>query len=185
MLFEVGTADALAFFLPGVVSRFTKALCESKNTISGATGSTGATEHALHGLTEFLITVLNDKANPYAIEMSVNDTMILSPEKNKSIQSVLETLRSLPSNSTHIKSANVTGDLLRELVEDSSPKVAYQGKFTDDSETKRSLFVHRSKVWLDETSTNVDKAIRAAFPYVCIFIFFFHLFILVTPFEPL
>ncbi|XP_074557066.1 uncharacterized protein LOC141813062 [Curcuma longa] len=165
---KVGTADALAFFLPGVVSRFTKALCESKNTISGAAGSTGATEHALHGLTEFLITVLNDKANPYAIEMSVNDTMILSPEKNKSIQSVLETLRSLPSNSTHIKSANVTGDLLRELVEDSSPKVAYEGKFTDDSETKRSLFVHRSKVWLDETSTNVDKAIRAAFPYLSV-----------------
>ncbi|XP_065009722.1 uncharacterized protein LOC135639758 isoform X2 [Musa acuminata AAA Group] len=159
---KVGTADALAFFLPGVVSRFAKALYVSKNMISGAAGSSVAIEQAICGLTEFLIIVLDDKANLHSLEMPVNDIGSLSPMENKSTQSVLEALRSLPLNG-HVQSANIIGDSFNQAINDD-----HKRKIVDHSNGKRTLFVHRSKECIDETSSNVDKLMSAAFPHLCI-----------------
>ncbi|XP_064979362.1 uncharacterized protein LOC135620357 isoform X3 [Musa acuminata AAA Group] len=159
---KVGTADALAFFLLGVVRRFAKALYVSKNMISGAAGSSVAIEQAICGLIEFLIIVLDDKANLHSLEMPVNDIGSLSPMENKSTQSVLEALRSLPLNG-HVQSANMTGDSFNQAINDD-----HKRKIVDHSNGKRNLFVHRSKEWIDETSSNVDKLMSAAFPHLCI-----------------
>ncbi|XP_064979361.1 uncharacterized protein LOC135620357 isoform X2 [Musa acuminata AAA Group] len=159
---KVGTADALAFFLLGVVRRFAKALYVSKNMISGAAGSSVAIEQAICGLIEFLIIVLDDKANLHSLEMPVNDIGSLSPMENKSTQSVLEALRSLPLNG-HVQSANMTGDSFNQAINDD-----HKRKIVDHSNGKRNLFVHRSKEWIDETSSNVDKLMSAAFPHECL-----------------
>ncbi|CAL9118065.1 unnamed protein product [Musa acuminata var. zebrina] len=159
---KVGTADALAFFLPGVVSRFAKALYVSKNMISGAAGSSVAIEQAICGLTEFLIIVLDDKANLHSLDMPVNDIGSLAPMENNSTQSVLEALRSLPLNG-HVQSANMIGDSFNQAINDD-----HKRKIVDHSNGERTLFVHRSKEWIDETSSNVDKLMSAAFPHLCI-----------------
>ncbi|XP_064944823.1 uncharacterized protein LOC135596696 isoform X1 [Musa acuminata AAA Group] len=159
---KVGTADALAFFLLGVVSRFAKALYVSKNMISGAAGSSVAIEQTICGLIEFLIIVLDDKANLHSLEMPVNDIGSLLPMENKSTQSVLEALRSLPLNG-HVQSANMIGDSFNQAINDD-----HKRKIVDHSNGKRNLFVHRSKEWIDETSSNVDKLMSAAFPHLCI-----------------
>ncbi|CAL9173490.1 unnamed protein product [Musa hybrid cultivar] len=159
---KVGTADALAFFLPGVVSRFAKALYVSKNMISGAAGSSVAIEQAICGLTEFLIIVLDDKANLHSLDMPVNDIGSLAPMENNSTQSVLEALRSLPLNG-HVRSANMIGDSFNQAINDD-----HKRKIVDHSNGERTLFVHRSKEWIDETSSNVDKLMSAAFPHLCI-----------------
>ncbi|WOL09671.1 hypothetical protein Cni_G18424 [Canna indica] len=164
---KVGTADALAFFLPGVVSRFAKAIHVSKNVLSGAAGSTGAIEHALRGLNEFLTTVLDDKSNFHALDVHMNDIMTLPVKENNSIQSVLDALRSLPFNS-HVQSTNIAGHLHSEPVKIYSSKDEYEEKITDNGYGTRTLFVHRSKEWLRDTSSNVDKLISAAFPRLCV-----------------
>ena len=82
--------------------------------ISGAAGSSVAIEQAICGLIEFLIIVLDDKANLHSLEMPVNDIGSLSPMENKSTQSVLEALRSLPLNG-HVQSANMIGDSFKLL----------------------------------------------------------------------
>lgn len=71
---QVANADALAFFLPGVVSGLTKAIrssmVTSKRSVTtatyksvGAAGSTGALEESLRGLAELLVLVLADSRN--------------------------------------------------------------------------------------------------------------------------
>ncbi|GJZ39114.1 TELO2-interacting protein 1 [Tanacetum coccineum] len=60
---KVGTADQLAFFLPGVVSQIGKVLHVSKTIISRAAGSMEAMDQALRALTKFLMIVLQDEAN--------------------------------------------------------------------------------------------------------------------------
>lgn len=73
-LLQVGNADALAYFLPGVVSGLTKAIrssmVTSKRSVTtatyksvGAAGSTGALEESLRGLAELLVLVLADSRN--------------------------------------------------------------------------------------------------------------------------
>ncbi|KAJ0801990.1 putative armadillo-like helical protein [Helianthus annuus] len=49
---KVGTADQLAFFLPGVISQIGKVLHVSKTMISGAAGSMEAMDQALRGLAD-------------------------------------------------------------------------------------------------------------------------------------
>ncbi|RWW31130.1 hypothetical protein GW17_00004260 [Ensete ventricosum] len=161
---DVGTADALAFFLPGVVSHFAKALYVSKNMIGGAAGSSVAIELAICGLTEFLIIVLDDKANLHSLEMPVNDIGSLSPMENESTQSVLEALRSLPLN-VHVQSANMIGDSFNQAI-----NADHKQKIVDNGNGNITLFVHRSKEWINETSANVDKLMSTVFPHVCIII---------------
>ncbi|XP_010431644.1 PREDICTED: TELO2-interacting protein 1 homolog [Camelina sativa] len=60
---KVGTADVLAFFLPGVVSQIAKVFHVSRAMISGAAGSVDALDQAIRGLVEFLMIVLEDQTN--------------------------------------------------------------------------------------------------------------------------
>ncbi|KAK9937473.1 hypothetical protein M0R45_014259 [Rubus argutus] len=71
---KVGTADALAFFLPGVVSQFAKVLHASKMMTSGAAGSGDAIDQAVRGLAEYLMIVLQDDANSSGLDMSITVT---------------------------------------------------------------------------------------------------------------
>nr|XP_023923287.1 TELO2-interacting protein 1 homolog isoform X2 [Quercus suber] len=69
---KVGTADALAFFLPGVVSQFSKVFHASKTMISGAAGSVEAINQAIRGLAEYLMIVLHDDANLDGLDTSID-----------------------------------------------------------------------------------------------------------------
>ncbi|KAF5948988.1 hypothetical protein HYC85_014945 [Camellia sinensis] len=93
---KVGSADALAFFLPGVVSQFAKVLHVSKTMISGAAGSVEAIDQAIRGLAEFLMIVLEDDANLSGLDMSVNVSTSFHSNKDESAVSFLEELRHLP-----------------------------------------------------------------------------------------
>ena len=96
LLFQVGTADALAFFLPGVVSQFAKVLNISKTMISGAAGSVEAIDQAIRGLAEYLMIVLQDDANFSGVDMYIDDSVGHNSNKYKSKISFLEELRQIP-----------------------------------------------------------------------------------------
>lgn len=164
---KVGTADALAFFLPGIVSRFAKALYASKSMISGAAGSTGSIEHAIRGLTEFLIIVLNDEANLYGLEMSVNDISESNLTESRSTQSVLEALRHLSVGAQN-QSKNLAGASSSQSIMVLSSKDELKEKSSHYGDGARSLYVHRTKEWIDETSANVDKLLSATFPHLSV-----------------
>ncbi|KHF98245.1 TELO2-interacting 1 [Gossypium arboreum] len=89
---KVGTADALAFFLPGVVSQFAKVLHISKAMISGAAGSVEAIDQAIRGLAEYLMIVLQDDANLSGLDMYKDDSFGHKSNKYKSTTSFLEEL---------------------------------------------------------------------------------------------
>ncbi|XP_073101575.1 uncharacterized protein [Elaeis guineensis] len=164
---KVGTADALAFFLPGIVSRFAKALYISKSMISGAAGSTASIEHAVCGLTEFLMIVLNDEANLCGLEMSINDISGFCLKESRSTQSVLEVLRHLPVSSQN-QSKNIAGESSNQSITVVSSKDELKEKSDHYGHGSRSLYVHRTKEWIDETSANVDKLLSATFPHLSV-----------------
>ncbi|KAM0934113.1 hypothetical protein DsansV1_C32g0220571 [Dioscorea sansibarensis] len=161
---KVGTADALAFFLPGIVSRFSKTLYVSKSMITGAAGNTGSLEHAVRGLTEFLVIVLSDDANTYGLEASYGDISSFSPNNGRTSQAILDALRQLPSSSqTHSENAVGTSSIQSMVVCSSNAEA--HAETNDDG--PRSLYVKRSKEWLKKTSANVDKMLSATFPHLC------------------
>lgn len=145
ILLKVGTADQLAFFLPGVVSQVGKALLVSKTMISGAAGSMEAMEQAIRGLAEFLMIVLQDEAN-----ISVLDDCDLDLNLNKSPLSILEDLRRLPSK----KQDQV------ELTETMSAQKSSQ------SDVKKSLHVDRTRDWIATASSHVNTILLGIFPHV-------------------
>ncbi|XP_020093536.1 uncharacterized protein LOC109713762 isoform X2 [Ananas comosus] len=155
---KVGSADALAFFLPGIVSRFARTLHVSKNMISGPAGSTLSIEHAVLGLTEFLMIVLNDKENLCEPQVSGNETTGFCPSDSNSTESVLALLRDLPINMQ-----NQTTNIINPLVKDGD-----KGKSNNYHSDARSLHVQRTKEWIDETVKNVDKLLSATFPHLCV-----------------
>ncbi|KAG1362012.1 putative TELO2-interacting protein [Cocos nucifera] len=167
LLLQVGTADALAFFLPGIVSRFAKVLYISKSMISGAAGSTASIEHAVCGLTEFLMIVLNDEANLCGLEMSINDISGFFVKESRSTQSVLEVLRHLPVSSQN-QSKNPAGKSSNQSITVLSSKDELKETSDHYGHDTRSLYVHRTKGWIDETSANVDKLLSATFPHLSV-----------------
>ncbi|KAJ6846927.1 uncharacterized protein M6B38_283970 [Iris pallida] len=161
---KIGTADALAFFLPGIVSRFAKALHVSKGIISGAAGNTGSIEHAVRGLAEFLMIVLSDEVNLHGLEMSMDGSTVLPPNKSESTVSVLEALRQLPVN-TGYRSENSEHSTQQAIAVISCNKVVDE-KNDGYPVGNRTLYVHRTKEWIDRTSEQVDKLLRATFPHL-------------------
>ncbi|KAG0462233.1 hypothetical protein HPP92_020709 [Vanilla planifolia] len=160
---KVGTADQLAFFLPGTVSRFTKALLSSKNVLSSAAGNAGSIEHAVRGLTEFLIIVLRDEENVSELQMSTDGISSVDSNKSRSVQTVLDALRHLPANThTSVEHSICQSAQLSPLKDESKDinQLSYAGT--------KSLHVQRTKEWLDQTSAHVDKLLSATFPQLCV-----------------
>ncbi|KAG7955252.1 hypothetical protein I3843_11G060800 [Carya illinoinensis] len=165
---KVGTADALAFFLPGVVSQFAKVLHTSQKMISGAAGSIEAINQAIRALAEYLMIVLQDDANLSRFDVSMDIITDSNSTKYKSTQSLLEELRSLPDKAQG-KS--------KLVAEDSSAKA--KEVFTNESGLKEvrstdsgkgigSLHVNRTKDWIEKTAAHVDRLLCATFPHICV-----------------
>ncbi|KAA3486728.1 60S ribosomal protein L11-like [Gossypium australe] len=152
---EVGTADALAFFLPGVISQFAKVLHISKAMISGAAGSVEAIDQAIRGLAEYLMIVLQDDANLSGLDMYKDDSFGHKSNKYKSTTSFLEELRQLPLKAQSRRMLeNVNGESINsvstktESGEKSSPNL---GKGMG------SFHVDRTKEWIEKSSPRYVK----------------------------
>ncbi|GFZ05787.1 ARM repeat superfamily protein [Actinidia rufa] len=117
---KVGTADALAFFLPGVVSQFAKVLHVSKTMISGAAGNAEAIDQSIRGLAEFLMIVLEDDANLSGLGMTGDIST------DESAVSFLEELRSLPVK-TQGQSEMEVENLIKAVGND-APNFSFKGK---------------------------------------------------------
>ncbi|GMH10672.1 hypothetical protein Nepgr_012513 [Nepenthes gracilis] len=164
---KVGIADALAFFLPGVISQLTKVMHVSRLMISGAAGSTEATEHAIRGLAEFLMIVLQDDVNVSDSVMPLGGVTGFQSDENGTAQLFLEELRHL-----HSKSQN-QNEIHRE---DSgagagngfASKLVFKEKSTESGGTRASLHVERTQDWIERTSGHVDKLLRSTFPKICV-----------------
>ncbi|KAM0000391.1 putative armadillo-like helical protein [Helianthus debilis subsp. tardiflorus] len=144
---KVGTADQLAFFLPGVISQIGKVLHVSKTMISGAAGSMEAMDQALRGLVEFLMIVFEDEAN-----LSSLDDSEVNLNTEKSPLSFLEELRRLSGKKQ---------DQVETLATESTQK-------SPQSEVKRSLHVDRTSDWIATASSHVNKILSAVFPHLCV-----------------
>ncbi|XP_010537793.1 PREDICTED: TELO2-interacting protein 1 homolog [Tarenaya hassleriana] len=151
---KVGTADALAFFLPGVVSQVAKVLHVSRAMISGAAGSVEALDQSIRALAEILMIVLEDEANSSALSISDGATHL---SKHESAPSVLEQLRSLTTKTR----GEEVGKSIKESQESNlNPSFGSNGM--------DSLHVERTKKWLETTSSRVNKLLCDAFPHICV-----------------
>ncbi|KAK7259182.1 hypothetical protein RIF29_24782 [Crotalaria pallida] len=157
---KVGSADALAFFLPGVVSQFAKVLHGTKTMISGAAGSVESIDQAIRGLAEFLMIVLKDNDNSPALDIEA--TSNFDSNECKSTLSLLEELRQLPVK-TNVEDRNVESG----KISCSQTQLQETGS-TDLDRENLSLHVNRTKIWMQKTSSNVNKLLRATFPHICI-----------------
>lgn len=163
-ILQVATADALAFFLPGVVSQFAKVLHGAKTMMSGAAGSAEATDQAIRGLAEYLMIVLQDDANAHILATKTSSNF--GSNNCKSTMSLLEELRNLPLRAQH-QNEDVE-DTSSESGEISRSKTELQEiESTDSSKEIRSLHVNRTKDWLEKTSVHLKKLLNATFPHVC------------------
>ncbi|KAJ4705806.1 ARM repeat superfamily protein [Melia azedarach] len=160
---KVGTADSLAFFLPGVVSQFAKVLHVSKTILSGAAGSVEAIDQAIRGLAEYLMIVLQDDVNLSGLDMPKNVTAGNDSE-NYECTSLLEELRQLPikvqGQSTIVKEYN-SGEPVNML----TSKSGFKDQYADSGKGIGSLLVARTKDWIEKTSSNVNKLLCATFPH--------------------
>lgn len=162
---QVGTADALAFFLPGVVSQFAKVLHASKTMTSGAAGSGDAIDQAVRGLAEYLMIVLQDDANLSRLDMSVTVTSESNLKNYESTQSLMDELRKLPVKA-HGPSKMVMEDSSNKVI----PTTSQSEKKTDSGKGDRSLHVDRTNDWIEKTSIHVDKLLGATFRHVRSFV---------------
>ncbi|GAY42441.1 hypothetical protein CUMW_066850, partial [Citrus unshiu] len=150
---KVGNADALAYFLPGVVSQFNKVLHVSKTMITGAAGSVEAIDQAIRGLAEYLMIVLQDDVNLSGLDMPKNVISGYDPNNNKS-SSFLEELRRLrikPEGQNTIVEEDNDGELVNMI----TPKSEFKELSTDSMKRKGSLHVARTKDWIEETSAHI------------------------------
>ncbi|XP_059277396.1 uncharacterized protein LOC132031442 isoform X1 [Lycium ferocissimum] len=152
---KVGTADALAFFLPGVVSQIGKVLHISKTFISGAAGSAEALDQAIRSLAEFLMIVLEDNFNLPFLGLPLDDV-----NKGKSSVSFLEALRQLPS-SMHDQNLSEAVDRGTVVLRST------EGESVSPRNVNGSLRVIRTKDWIVDTSSHVDKLLCATYPHLC------------------
>lgn len=165
-LLQVGTADALAFFLPGVVSQFAKVLHASKAMASGAAGSAEAIDQALRGLAEFLMIVLHDDANMSSLEISLDVTAHNISSKSMSTQAFMEELRNLPLKAQQGQGISIAEDSSGQVAKRISPEPELSEHRTDSGKRIGSLLVNRTKDWIEKTAAHVDKLLASTFPEV-------------------
>lgn len=161
---QVGTADALAFFLPGVVSQFAKVLHASKMMTSGAAGSGDAIDQAVRGLAEYLMIVLQDDANLSGHDMSI---IVTSDKKYESTQSFMDELRQLPIKS-HSQSKILRDDSSGQMI----TSISKSERKIDSGKVDASFYVNRTNDWIEKTSVHVDKLLGTTFRHVSSFISF-------------
>nr|XP_025625066.1 uncharacterized protein LOC112717178 isoform X2 [Arachis hypogaea] len=162
---KVGSADALAFFLPGVVSQFAKVLHGAKTMISGAAGSMEAIEQAIRGLAEFLMLVLQDDANAFAMDNEV--TSNFDSNGLKSSSSLLRELRHLPIKDSIKIKAEEDGSVESRKIPCTRSQLQVM-ESTDPYRENSSFHVNRTKDWVQKTSAHVKKLLSATFPHICI-----------------
>ncbi|KAJ8761187.1 hypothetical protein K2173_001243 [Erythroxylum novogranatense] len=162
---KVGTADALAFFLPGVVSQFAKVLYVSKQMITGAAGSVEALDQAIRGLAEYLMIVLEDDANLSSLDKSKMVRSDFNLSNNESGNSFLNELRRLPTSTQGQRTEESNGESHSLAFMESGMKLSSNTEFFDKS---KSLHVDRTKDWIQKTSMHVDKLLTATFPHICV-----------------
>lgn len=160
---QVGTSDALAFFLPGVVSRLGKALYVSKSMLSGAAGSAESIDYGMRALSELLVIVLRDQTNGNALEVKMDNSNELHSDRKKLTQSVLETLRQLPVKG-HAQDDNLVVSPINLSGNDHS--LLIEKNAGSDGGT-RSFYVKRTKEWIEQTALHVDQLLSAVLPHVC------------------
>ena len=172
-LLQVGYADALAFFLPGVVSGFTKAIRSSMVTSKrsvitatyksvGAAGSTGALEESLRGLTELLVLVLADSRNwaclseidPKSCETGPNVDEVEAALENLQVVLLKEDFRRDRDSKESSLSVGVSSSDHREVFRAEAP--------TPDS----SLRLERDRKWLESTVARLESMLSVNLPLV-------------------
>ncbi|ESW25029.1 hypothetical protein PHAVU_003G002100 [Phaseolus vulgaris] len=162
---KVGSADALAFFLPGISSQLAKVLRSAKTVISGPAGNVDSIDLAIRGFSEFLMIVLQDEANAPTLDIESSSDFD-SNECNSTI-SLLEELRHLQvKNCVNTKTAEDIG-VESEKISYSQTQLQETGN-TDPDKENLSLHVNRTKGWMQKTSENVNKLLGATFPHICI-----------------
>ncbi|GAB2219226.1 hypothetical protein Drorol1_Dr00006858 [Drosera rotundifolia] len=167
LIAKVGAADALGFFLPGVVSQFAKVLHTSRLMSSGAAGSTEASDHAIRGLAEFLMTVLSDDANTSEYHASVGGMTNFRSDESGTADSFLQNLRIMDSKHRNQKES-IASESNTETVSNCTSKPFFEEKNSGISGTRALLHVNRTPEWLEKTSMQVNKLLLATFPNMCI-----------------
>ncbi|XP_024008438.1 TELO2-interacting protein 1 homolog [Eutrema salsugineum] len=156
---KIGTADVLAFFLPGVVSQIAKVLHVSRAMISGAAGSVDALDQAIRCLAEFLMIVLEDEANSSAINISDDDS---KSQRHESAHSILNELRSLTTKSRG------QSDELAETTSQEIVKTINVHEKSNLNLSRDSFHVERTSEWLESTTSHVNKLLCETFPHILI-----------------
>ncbi|CAA0836577.1 ARM repeat superfamily protein [Striga hermonthica] len=162
---KVGTVEALAFYLPGVVSQMGKILHASRSMVSGAAGSTEALDQAIRGLTEYLIIALEDFASSSIPGVPVNEISDIHARTEKPLASILDELRQLPLNNPE------TNDDVRGPTENQSRGIimSCRDNSLKSSDVKDgSLRVKRTADWLANTTAHVSKLLSATYPHLCV-----------------
>lgn len=181
-LLQVANADALAFFLPGVVSGLTKAIrrsmVTSKRSVTtatyksvGAAGSTGALEESLRGLAELLVMVLADSRNRTCLsEMDPE-----SSETGHSIDQIEAALENLQVVLLKEDTRKAGESLKADVHEDSKTS----GLSTADAASHHKevfkaeaptlgapLRLERDRKWLETTVARLESILSESLPLV-------------------
>lgn len=197
LIFKVGNADALAFFLPGVASGLVSAIRspvranghrqEALSQISyprGAAGSSGALEEAVRALAELLVLVLADERNSSALEAreGVSQVPNLSQKwkSSKGGHFIAEAaLASLSELSVQLKDNKGIPAALKAPCElNSDGQVATNGSdnihsgsdnvLQEEKIEQADVFrIKRNKEWMEHTATRIGNLLSLSFPAVC------------------
>ncbi|GAB2276406.1 hypothetical protein Dimus_011134 [Dionaea muscipula] len=164
---KVGTADALAFFLPGTVSQLAKVLHASRLMSSGAAGSTDASDHAIRGLAEYLMIVLHDDANLSDYHPSCGGITDFQSNESGTAETFLYNLRLLETKIQNQTESHADESSV-ETVADFGSQHSLEERTDVTGGTRASLHVNRTHDWLEKTSTHVDKLLCRTFRNMCV-----------------
>lgn len=179
-LLQVGNADALAFFFPGVVSGFTKAIRSSMVTSKrsvitatyksvGAAGSTGALEESLRGLTELLVLVLADSRN-WACLLETDPRSSDTGSNMDQVEAALENLQVVLLKEDTRRaggSLEVSGDSKESSLSVGVRSSDHREVIKAEAPTPGSpLRLERDRKWLESTVTRLESIISVNLPLV-------------------